>query len=170
MRRVRRTDGGGAGRGGGLGAGASCWCFVPFVGSAVAKRHSATMRDTVAELTFQSRAVPAIVRLPLDTSSIAAARCSLSSFRGRPPTRPSRLACARPARVRSRIIARSNSANDPTICIIIRPAAVVVSTASVRERKPAPVSEIRSMTCRTSFSDRDNRSSFHTTIVSPSRS
>jgi hypothetical protein len=29
-------------------------------------------------------------------------------------------------------IARSNSANAPTICIIIRPAGVVVSTASVR--------------------------------------
>jgi hypothetical protein len=32
-----------------------------------------------------------------------------------------------PAEVRSRIMARSNSANEPTICIIMRPAGVVVS-------------------------------------------
>src|ERR1700680_5156239 len=51
--------------------------------------------------------------------------------------RPSLRAASRPALVRSLSIARSNSANAPTICIIIRPAGVVVSTASVRLRKPA---------------------------------
>jgi len=44
------------------------------------------------------------------------------------------------ALVRSRTIDRSNSAKLPSICIIMRPAAVVVSTASVRLRKPAPAS------------------------------
>lgn len=72
--------------------------------------------------------------------------------------------------MRSRIIARSNSAKAPTICIIIRPAGVVVSIASVSERKPAPAAAIRSIRCRTSFSERDSRSSFHTTTVSPGRS
>jgi len=57
----------------------------------------------------------------------------------------------------------------PTICIIIRPAGVVVSMFSVTERKPAPASAIRSMMCSTSFSERDSRSSFQTTTVSPSR-
>ena len=45
---------------------------------------------------------------------------------------------ARPLRVRSRSIARSNSAKVPTICIIMRPPGEVVSIASVRLRKPAP--------------------------------
>jgi len=60
-------------------------------------------------------------------------------------------------------MARSNSAKAPTICIIMRPAGVVVSIASVIDRKPAPTSPIRSMMCSTSLSDRDRRSSFHTT-------
>ena len=53
-------------------------------------------------------------------------------------------AAARPAEVRSRIMARSNSAKAPTICIIIRPAGVVVSMLSVtsgsrrRPRRSAP--------------------------------
>jgi len=44
-------------------------------------------------------------------------------------------------------MARSNSANEPTICIIIRPAAVVVSMFSVNERKPPPDAKMRSMMC-----------------------
>jgi hypothetical protein len=36
-------------------------------------------------------------------------------------------------RVRSRIIARSNSANAPTICIIIRPGGVVVLLAAAEQ-------------------------------------
>src|SRR5947207_9865279 len=64
--------------------------------------------------------------------------------------RPSRRAESRPAFVRSRNIALSNSAKAPTICIIIRPAGVVVSIASVRLRKPALLSVSRSMIVRTS--------------------
>jgi hypothetical protein len=48
-------------------------------------------------------------------------------------------------------MARSNSANDATICIIMRPAGVVVSMFSVIDRKPAPARAIRSMMCSTSF-------------------
>ena len=51
-------------------------------------------------------------------------------------------------------MARSNSAKAPTICIIMRPAGVVVSMFSVMERKPAPALAIRSMICSTSFSER----------------
>ena len=57
------------------------------------------------------------------------------------------------------------SAKEPTICIIMRPAGVVVSMLSVIDRKPAPVWAIRSMMCSTSLSERDSRSSFQTTRV-----
>ena len=77
--------------------------------------------------------------------------------------RPSRRAESRPAFVRSRSMALSNSANAPTICIIIRPAGVVVSMASVKLRKPAPDSPSRSMIVSTSRTERESRSSFQTT-------
>src|SRR5690242_9308592 len=59
------------------------------------------------------------------TLSAISRRLATSSFLRRPPMRPSARAAARPAEVRSRIMARSNSAKAPTICIIIRPAGVV---------------------------------------------
>jgi hypothetical protein len=93
-------------------------------------------------------------------------RFAASSFLRLPAILPSARAAARPAEVRSRIMARSNSANDPTICIIIRPAGVVVSMFSVTERKPAATSAICSMMCNTSLSDRDNRSSSSVYILS----
>ena len=104
------------------------------------------------------------------TLSAISRRLAMSSFLRRLPTRPSARATVRPADVRSRIMARSNSAKVPTICIIIRPAGVVVSMLSVTDRKPAPASAIRSIMCSKSFSERDSRSSFQTTTVSPSRS
>ncbi len=63
-------------------------------------------------------------------------------------------------------MARSNSAKAPTICIIVRPAGVVVSIASVELRNPAPASPGRSMIVRTSRRERDSRSSFRTTSTS----
>src|SRR6202030_3445675 len=50
--------------------------------------------------------------------------------------------------VRSRTIDLSNSAKLPSICMTMRPAEVVVSTASVMLRKPAPASRTRSMMWR----------------------
>jgi hypothetical protein len=61
------------------------------------------------------------------TLSSISRRLAVSSFFRCPPIRPSALAAARPADVLSRTIARSNSAKAPTICIIFRPAGVVVS-------------------------------------------
>jgi hypothetical protein len=52
------------------------------------------------------------------TLSAISRRLTGSSFLRRPPMRPSARAAARPADVRSRIMARSNSAKAPTICII----------------------------------------------------
>ena len=63
-------------------------------------------------------------------------------------------ASANPALVRSRIIKRSNSANTPTICIIARPAELVVSRSSPKERNPAPHLSIRSMMLSRSRSER----------------
>ena len=125
------------------------------------------------------------------TQSVATPRTSapsvLRSSDLRPPPRRSRGAWYRPAscgahrcapppwqrpdplRSALGIMARSNSAKAPTICIIIRPAGVVVSMCSVSERKPAPASPIFSMMCSRSFSERDNRSSFPTTTTSPGR-
>src|SRR5271165_3720639 len=77
--------------------------------------------------------------LALMTLSAISRRLAASSFLRRPPTRPSARAI-----VRLRIIARSNSANDPTICIVIRPAGVVVSMFSVIDRTPASALPIRS--------------------------
>ncbi len=74
-----------------------------------------------------------------------------------------------PAWVCSRIVAHSNSAKLPTICISIRPEGVVVSVASVRLRTPAPAYATRSIRWRRSFSERDKRSSFQTTTISLGR-
>ena len=60
----------------------------------------------------------------------------------RPPLRPCSRAALSPARVRSRTMARSNSAKEPSICIIMRPAGPEVSIASVKERKLAPAASI----------------------------
>jgi hypothetical protein len=50
------------------------------------------------------------------TLSAISRRLAGSSFLRRPPIRPSARAAARPAEVRSRIMARSNSLKAPTIC------------------------------------------------------
>ena len=54
------------------------------------------------------------------------------------------------ALVLSRSIARSNSANAPSICIIIRPAGLVVSIASLKLRNPAFALAMCSIMVRTS--------------------
>lgn len=66
---------------------------------------------------------------------------------------------AKPADLRSRIIARSNSAKQPTLCIIMGPAGVFVSILSVTERKPAPATTIRSMMQGAPLNDQGSRSS-----------
>jgi hypothetical protein len=55
-------------------------------------------------------------------------------FGFRPGTRPWARASWRPARVRSRIISRSNSAKEPSICISMRPAGPDVSIDSASDR------------------------------------
>ena len=103
------------------------------------------------------------------TLSAISWRFAASSFFRRPPTRPRRgRRRDRPMSARGSWRVRTQR-TTPTICIIIRPAGVVVSMSSVSERKPAPALAIRSMMCSTSFSERDSRSSFQTTTVSPSR-
>ena len=97
-------------------------------------RHHVSGNDTVGGDTPNIRAICAAVFRPEITASAISRRLVSSSFLRRPPTRPSALAAASPADVRSRIMARSNSAKAPTICIIIRPAGVVVSMCSVSER------------------------------------
>jgi hypothetical protein len=78
------------------------------------------------------------------SASIAriSALCRGMSLDRRPPFRPCSRAAFNPARVRSRTMARSNSAKDPSICIIMRPAGPEVSIASVKERKLAAAASI----------------------------
>jgi hypothetical protein len=71
------------------------------------------------------------------------ASCVGVSFGRRPPTRPRSRAKARPVLVRSRTIALSNSANEPSICISIRPGGLVVSMLSVKLQNPACRSQLR---------------------------
>ena len=130
---------------------------------------SATTRLMVARWTRKMRATAAAVR-PAASMPRISVRCCASNFGRRPPVRPCARAVCRPARVRSCTIARSNSAKQPSICIIMRPAGPDVSIASVRERKLAPTASIFSRMCSRSLSERDRRSSFQTTSVSPSRS
>src|SRR3989475_741974 len=133
-------------------------------------RCSASKRLTVAGCTWNNRAAAAGVCRPDVTRSTIAACCCGPSLGRRPPMRPWARATANPAWVRSRIIARSNSAKLPTICMSIRPAGVVVSMASVKLRKPAPACAMRSIICSRSFRERDNRSSFQTITTSSGRS
>ena len=132
-------------------------------------RASARIRLIVASLTLYNRANWAAVRRPASRFSRISARWLAVSLRRRPPTLPSARAAAKPAEVRSRIIARSNSAKAPTICIIMRPADVVVSIASVSDRKPAPAFSIFSKIWIRSFRERESRSSFQVTTTSPGR-
>src|SRR3954453_814605 len=117
----------------------------------------------VARCTRKSRARSAALFRPEPRPSRISAFCSGVSFGWRPPCRPRTAAAFRPARVRSRTMARSNSAKRPSICIRMRPAGPALSIASVSERKRAPTASTLSRMCSRSVSERDRRSSFHTT-------
>src|SRR4051812_24122743 len=117
----------------------------------------------VARCTRNSRARSAALFRPEPRPSRISAFCSGVSFGCRPPFRPRAAAAFSPARVRSRTMARSNSAKEPSICLSMRPAGPEVSIASVSERKRAPTASTLSRMCSRSLSERDRRSSFHTT-------
>jgi hypothetical protein len=92
---------------------------------------------------------------------LSACACCLGVKAARlPPTRPSSRARAKPKRVLSRIISLSNSAKLPKTCVSIRPTGVVVSIASVKLRKPAPISSNRLIICSRSESERVSRGLF----------
>jgi hypothetical protein len=95
---------------------------VVFNGVASAGCCMVRSRLTVAGWTWNSRAAAACVCRPDVTISTMAACCCGPSLGRRPPIRPWARATANPACVRSRIIARSNSAKLPTICMSMRPA------------------------------------------------
>ena len=130
----------------------------------------AKSREMVAGWTLNRRAASAAVFLPFETILIISTCCCGLSFGRRPPIRPCLRALSRPALVLSRSIARSNSANAPSICIIIRPAGLVVSIASLKLRNPAFALAMCSIMVRTSRRERESRSSFHTTRTSAFRS
>ncbi len=112
----------------------------------------------------------------------ARGRCSTSRMRstsvccagkragGRPPMRPRLRADANPSFVRSDIRSRSNCAIEAKTWKTRRPAGVVVSISSARDRNPAPRSAMASTMSRRSFRDLARRSYLDTTTISPSRS
>lgn len=124
-------------------------------------------RFTVAFETRNKLAMVAVDPVPASISAMILARWEGERLGLRPRCRPARLACSKPWSVRSRIISRSNSATAPSIWVINRPGAVVVSIASVREQKPAPAAVIFSRVNNRSRSERLSRSSFQTTRTSP---
>lgn len=81
-------------------------------------------------------------------------RCRGVSARLWPICLPAFRACANPFMVRSRIIARSNSANAPGVCVINCPAGVAVLTASVSDRNPASAAAIAFNVNKRSLSER----------------
>ena len=106
---------------------------------------------------------------PSPLSLLASFALFSSSALGLPPRLPLALADSRPAIVLSRMISRSNSAKAPKTWKISLPPAVVVSSDSLRLRKPTPrpsSSPTRSISSR---SDLPSRSSLATTRTSPSR-
>jgi hypothetical protein len=92
----------------------------------------ANIRDTVAGWTLKSLAASAAVLVPVDTIETISSCWTGLSLGRRPPMQPRLRAASNPALVRSRRIALSNSAKALTICINMRPGAVVVSIASVK--------------------------------------
>ena len=88
-------------------------------------------RLTIAGCTPKRCVVSAAVFRPEEIISMTPVRCRVVSFGCRIPTRLSLRARFSPAQVCWRIISRSHSAKLPTIRIIIRPAGIVVSMASI---------------------------------------
>jgi hypothetical protein len=68
------------------------------------------------------------------------------------------------------ILPKPQLREQPTICIFIRPASVIVLIASVGWGNPVLASWVCSITLSKSRSERDNRSNFQTTSTSPLRS
>src|SRR5271163_1162384 len=87
----------------------------------------------------------------------------------RPPWRPRTAAASRPARVRSRMRSRPNCPSAPKIWKTSLPPGVVVSIASVSERKLTPRASRAFTVSIRCGNDRPRRSSFHTVRISPWR-
>ena len=101
----------------------------------------------VASLTPWCLAIPAAVLRPDSTSSTTAARCCPVSFGRRPGLRPASRATADPAAVRPLRLPRSSPARPPIIPAAAWPSGVVVSSASLRLRRPAPAVATCCMRC-----------------------
>ncbi len=99
------------------------------------------------------------------------ARCNLSAVTTgfRPPFLPRAAAAVNPALVRSRIKSRSNWPSAPNTWKMSRPPGVVVSMASVRERKPTPRASSAPIVSIRCGIERPSRSSRQTASTSPSR-
>jgi hypothetical protein len=103
------------------------------------------------------RAISALL-IP-DSYSFQICPAFFAAVSGRPKCFPFSLASAMPARIRSRRISCSNSANTESNPAMARPVGVVRSNTSVSDTKPTPSSESSFSVTTRSTSDRPHRSS-----------
>jgi hypothetical protein len=101
---------------------------------------------TPLRATLKRRATSAADFWPEPIISTASRRWPAFNFGLRPPTPPMRRADASPLLVRSRIMARSNSAKAPSICTIMRPAGKETLTEWLRDHAVADSREIAELT------------------------
>ncbi len=142
----------------------------PSADASALAREAATTRLTVGSLTSYSRAMWAAVLRPDSTSSAISTRCCSVSFGRRPPRRPAARAAASPALMPSRTALRSSAAKPPISCAAACPASVVVSTPSLRLRRPAPAAMMLCARRTTSGRDRPRPPSCGTTTTLSGRS
>jgi hypothetical protein len=128
---------------------------------------SPRIRRTEVRPTRRRRAISALAK-PARCSLRISAAC-LAAVAGRPSRLPFCRACAKPARVRSPRISRSNAAKTASSPAIARPAGVVRSSASVSDTKPTPRCSSSCSVASRSVTDRPQRSRRHTSTTSISR-
>lgn len=124
-------------------------------------------RRTVPTPTPRSRAIR---RIPLPAALACRMANSLSAVsRGRPSRVPYSRARAKPETMRSRSIARSNSANTPIIWNIARPPGVEVSRPCLCRNRSTPLECSSRRSSSRSVSERPSRSTDHAATMSISR-
>ncbi len=142
---------------------------VPLYDEGASTGRAPSSRNNVRLDTFICSAMSSTVNSGLLHSARARSSVLPSSFFLRPPRRPRSRAARKPACVRSRISASSNSANAPMMWNMSRPTGVPVSMPASSTRSAAPFPWIASPSSIRCFIDRARRSSLTTTSVSPSR-
>ena len=127
------------------------------------------LRLRVAGETEKRRAIVLTYISGLANSAFAMAMSLSEVAEGLPPIRPRLRGARNSSIVRSRITPRPNSASAPKLRNMSLSSGVAVSMVPVSERKPTPRFSRLWTVAINSASERESRSSRHTTLVSPAR-